>query len=147
MGAVLEPSIQSNTCWFHPAEEKDISDLTFEYDPDNIWLNRIKDLCNAAMERWAGMVQVGMTDIGGNLDILSTFRPSEKLLFDLYDYPEQVKALTIQEHEMWWKYFDEFNSILRPINPGYTAWAPIFSEQPYLHPPMRLQLYDKPGYV
>ena len=29
-------------------------------------------------------MQLSMTDLGGTLDILSTFRPSEKLLLDLY---------------------------------------------------------------
>ncbi len=131
VGAVLEASIETGTCWFHPREAKKLSDLALEYDPDNIWLNRIKDLCGAGLDRWRGSVQIAMTDLGGNLDILSSFRPSEQLIYDLYDYPEQVKALTWQAHELWWKYFDEFNAMLRPANPGYTAWAAIFSEIPY----------------
>lgn len=32
---------------------------------------------------------------------------------------------------MWWRYFEEINEILQPVNPGYTAWTPIFSEAPY----------------
>jgi len=82
------------------------------------------------MDRWQGSVQVGMTDLGGNLDILSTFRSSEKLLYDLYDHPDEVKRLTWEAHEVWWQYFDAFNAILQPRNPGYTAWAPIFSGEP-----------------
>jgi hypothetical protein len=72
-----------------------------------------------------------MTDLGGNLDILASFRPSDALLLDLYDHPEDIKRLTWQAHEAWWRYFNELNAVLRPPNPGYTAWTPIFSESPY----------------
>ncbi|MEN6372414.1 MAG: hypothetical protein ABFD64_10430 [Armatimonadota bacterium] len=130
LGAELHTSIEGGTVWFHPKEELDIRDLHFSYDPDNIWLNRVKDICRAAADRWQGMVQISMTDLGGALDLLSIFRPSEKLLFDLYDYPEDVKRLTWEIHELWWRYFEEINEVLQPSNPGYTAWAPVFSETP-----------------
>lgn len=131
MGAVLDSGVEAGTVWFYPAEDKDIRDIHFEYDPDNIWLRRIKDVLRAAMERWQGNVQASMTDMGGNLDVLSSFRPSEKLLLDLYDHPEEVKRLTWEAHELWWRFFDEFNSVLQPINPGYSAWAGIYSEEPH----------------
>ena len=123
--------IDERTVWFFPPAEKGIQDLQFLPDPDNPWLRRIKKLCNAAMERWEGLVQVGMTDLGGNLDILSVFRPSEQLLLDLYDYPERVKELHWEAHRLWWKFFEEINRVLKKANPGYTAWTPIFSETPY----------------
>ena len=129
MGAELEKG--EATCWFIPEEQQEIVDIEFQYDPENMWLQRVQDIYEAAMERWEGLVQVGMTDLGGNLDILSTFRPGDKLLLDLYDYPNAVKSLTWQAHRMWWRYFDEFNSILQPQNPGYTAWTPIFSDGTY----------------
>ena len=33
--------------------------------------------------------------------------------------------------EAWWQAFDWLNALLRPPNPGYTAWTPIFSTEPY----------------
>lgn len=131
MGAELRATVATDTVWFHPTEAKEIADIHFEYDPDNIWLRRISDIMRAAIERWQGLVQVATTDLGGNLDILSSFRPSEQLLFDLYDHPEEVKRLTWEAHELWWRFFDEFNSVLQPVNPGYSAWAGIFSEEPH----------------
>jgi 5-methyltetrahydrofolate--homocysteine methyltransferase len=32
---------------------------------------------------------------------------------------------------MWWRHFAELNRALKPANPGYTAWTPIFSKEPY----------------
>jgi 5-methyltetrahydrofolate--homocysteine methyltransferase len=71
-----------------------------------------------------------MTDLGGNLDIASTFRPNENLLYDLYDCPEEVIRLASEGHDAWWQCFDVINRQVN-LNPGYTAWCPIFSEQPY----------------
>ncbi len=129
IGGVPKP--MSDTVWFLPKEEKELRDLHLEYDPDNVWFKRIKDLCRAAMDRWQGQVLMGMTDLGGGLDVVSTFRPGEALLTDLYDHPEDVKRVTWDVHRLWWRYYDELNAILKPANPGYSAWAQIYSETPY----------------
>lgn len=129
MGAHVKPD--ENTVWFEPVTMKVPAELSFTCDLENPWFHRVRDICRAAQERWQGLVQVGMTDLGGNLDILASFRPSELLLLDLYDHPADVKRLTWEAHEVWWQYFDALNAVLRPPNPGYTAWTPIFSEDPY----------------
>ena len=129
LGARLEPA--DETVWFHAPDGREIADIHFAYDADNVWFRRTKEITAAAMERWQGAVQVAMTDLGGNLDILSTFRPGQQLLLDLYDHPDEVKRLTWEAHELWFRYFDEFNAILQPANPGHTAWAAIFSAEPY----------------
>jgi hypothetical protein len=129
MGATLVND--EATTWFYPPEPKAIGDLHFRYQTNNLYLERIKALSRLSVERWQGLVQIGMTDLGGNLDVLSTYRPSEALLLDLYDHPEEVKRLAWETHDLWWRYYNEINSVLRPVNPGYTAWTPIFSAQPY----------------
>lgn len=131
LGCELETSVESYTCWFHTKHQLDISDLNFAYNQDNPWLHRIKSIAEAGMKRWQGQVQIAMTDLGGNLDVLSSFRPGESLLYDLYDYPDDVKRLTWQVHDLWWQYFDEIDSIIRPTSHGYTAWASLFSTVPY----------------
>lgn len=132
VAAFLDADLDNSTgrVWFHPKKVIPISELHFEYNKNNIWLNRIKEICNEAMKRWQGQVLVGMTDLGGSLDILSTFRPTEKLLLDLYDYPDEVKRLTWEIHDLWFRFFDDINNILQPINPGYSDWAQIYSDRP-----------------
>ena len=129
LGAELHPD--GRTVWFKPPGELRAADIHFRYDPDNPWLSRIKDICRAAMQRWGGPVQVAMTDLGGTLDVLSTFRPGEQLLLDLYDHPGEVERLTWELHELWFRFFEEIDACLQPVNPGYTAWTPIYSESPY----------------
>jgi hypothetical protein len=121
----------SDTTWFHPPEIKPLESLRFAYDPRNRWLSRVRDICRAAMERWEGLVQVGMTDLGGTVDVLSTFRPNEHLLLDLVDRPADVKRLTWELHNLWWRAYDDINAALQPVNPGYSGWLNIYSAKPY----------------
>jgi hypothetical protein len=120
------------TTWFEPPREAELDEMEFAFDPDNVWLRRVEDVLRAAMARWGGGVQVAMTDLGGTLDVLASFRPAQQLLMDFYDHPARVEELTWQLHKLWWLYFDRFGAILRAGgNPGYTAWTPLYSEKPY----------------
>jgi len=129
LGARLDNS--SGRVWFYPPRDIPIEDIHLSYDPDNLWLRRIKGMCAAAMERWQGTVLMNMTDLGGPMDILSTFRPSENLLMDLIDSPGEVKRLMGEIHGLWRRFYDEINAVLQPVNPGYGTWCGIFSDQPY----------------
>ena len=123
-------TVDRNTVWFGAPDDREIADIHFVYRPDHPWLRRVGDIMRAAIDRWGGSVQVSMTDLGGALDILSTFRPGEKLLLDLHDHPDEVERLSWEAHEAWWRAYDELNAILQPANPGYSAWAGIFSPEP-----------------
>ncbi len=128
IGAKME--VDTATVWYKPHQLLPIEDLEFKYSATDEVYCFIRSLYRGAEQRWEGLVQLAMTDLGGNLDLLSTFRPSEHLLMDLIDSPEQVERLTWQLHDIWWRYFNELDS-LTPLNPGYTAWAPILSPKPY----------------
>lgn len=129
IGAHVETA--EDTVWFGPAQPAEIMNLQFTSDPGNLWLRRVSDIMHEAASRWGGRVQVGMTDLGGSLDILASFRPGEQLLLDLYDHPQQVEKLLWQTHELWFHYFGLLDGLVRGSNPGYSCWAPIFSPQPY----------------
>ena len=131
-GAFLGATLDNSTgrVWFHPPADMPIQDTHFEFDPTNRWFLRIQEIMAAAMDRWQGQVLMGMPDLGGNLDILSTFLPGEKLLFELYDHPEHVKRLTWEAYEVWFRYYDALNEVLQPINPGYSDWSGIYSTTP-----------------
>jgi len=127
----LELTNGADTVWFHPKTMCELSEVKFEFDPHNVWFRRLCDLYQAAADRFGAAVQLGMTDIGGNLDILVSYRPGENLLMDLYDCPEVVEQKTWDVHAMWWRYFEELNKIIQRGHPGYSAWTPFYSEKPY----------------
>lgn len=133
-GAFLGARLDNATghVWFYPDREREVADLDLRYDPDNVWLRRVKAIYEAAARRWDdGLVQMAMTDLGGTLDVVSTFRPGEELLMDLLLQPEAVKRATWQVHDLWFRYFDELTAAMGPRRPGYSAWWPIYCETPW----------------
>ncbi len=123
----LELQNGDDTVWFHQPKDLELADIKLEHLPNNIWLHRVRDLYRAGAEKFEGLVHMGMTDLGGNLDIAASFRQSENLLMDLIDEPEEVEKIAWRSHELWWRYFDELNGLIQPSNPGYTAWTPVYS--------------------
>jgi 5-methyltetrahydrofolate--homocysteine methyltransferase len=129
LGARLDTA--TGQVWFHAPAPTPIADLNLTYDPDNRWLRRILDLGAEMMRRWQGQVLVSMPDLGGNLDIVSTFLPGDQLLLALYDQPQQVHRVLGQVHNLWHRFYAQIAAALAPHNPGYTAWCSIYSDRPY----------------
>jgi 5-methyltetrahydrofolate--homocysteine methyltransferase len=128
LGALLDNS--TGSVWFHPKERLELDDINLTYDPDNIWLGRIKDICKLAKERLQGKILLSITDLGGVLDIAATFRQSENLLLDLYDDAEGVKRISSQIDTLWMQYYDELSEALGQDRYGYTDWSTLYSQTP-----------------
>jgi len=124
VNSVTEPS---ETVWFMPPAETPIQDLELNYDPENRWWRRVKDVTAALVERYGGKLQVSQTDLGGNLDILASFRDTEGLLFDVMEQPDEVLRLVGRITELWLRYYDELDAIIRPLCRGTSSWAPIWT--------------------
>jgi len=125
------PVMAEDTVWFDPPKKDiPIQELHFEVDENNPYLRRVLNVYEAAMEKWRGSVVVGMIDIGGTLDILSSFRGSENLLMDLYDEPEEVLRCVKEINKAWFEYFDKINAFIAPEAKGYSHWFNMFAEKP-----------------
>lgn len=128
LGANMDNSISG--VWFHPADDRPLEDMSFEFDHDHPVYRRIADICRAGVRRWGGQVQIGMTDLGGVLDVLASHRTSEKLLTDLYDRPDEVLRCAREIETAWHQYYDAIQEIISPTNPGYSDWLGLFSPTP-----------------
>lgn len=113
----------SDTVWFKPKEIKPLSEIHITAKLDNPLFKRIKDITRVAVERFGSIVQVGFPDLGGNLDILASFRTTEKLLLDLVDHPEEVERVLWESHKAWWTYYREFEQIIKKKCLGTVSWA------------------------
>ncbi|MFA7185679.1 MAG: hypothetical protein WC082_12330, partial [Victivallales bacterium] len=122
-----------STIWFEPGrfEDCEISDISVKLDRKSPWFLRLEEFFEAAAKQLAGLVNIGQTDIGGALDTLSSLRPGEKLIFDMFDNPDEVKRLVWEIHEAWFETFDYFNSLLPENNHGYSSWAQQLSQKTY----------------
>jgi hypothetical protein len=119
-----------DTVWFEPAQPVAARDLhlALARDASNRWWRRIVRLTELAVEAWQGQVQVCHTDLGGNLDILASFRTTEGLLYDLYDAPEELDRLVGEVTEQWLAAYHELDAIIRPTCRGTGPWAPIWAK-------------------
>ena len=127
----LELHNGNGTVWTHQPEQLELKEVEFTVDPDNVWFRRVSDIYRAAGARFEGLVQLGMTDLGGILDLVASFRQSDNLALDFYDVPETVEKKSWEAHRAWWRCFDAMNALIQPAHPGYTAWTPFYSETPY----------------
>jgi len=119
---------QPDTTWFWPLEKvQSLEEIQPHYAAENPWWLRVRETTRQAVERWKDQVLVGITDLGGNLDILASLRGSEKLLFDLTDDPDEVERLSRQITALWLRYYDELVSITDLSGRGNACWGPVWS--------------------
>ena len=131
MAAFLGSDVETTkeTVWFYSKKQIPINELHFTYNENNPWLQRIKDIYRAGMKKWGGEVCMGMTDIGGGMDILASFLGTEGLLYEVSDNPKEVKRLCLEITELWIRYFREFEEIIKDQR-VYSDWSQRLCEKP-----------------
>ncbi len=124
VGTVTEPV---ENVWFWPVKKQEIQDIHLEYDAQNPWWQRVQAVTAAITRRYGNMMPVGITDLGGNLDILASFRETQNLLFDCLDHPDEVDRQVSQITRLWLRYYDELYQANRPFSRGSSSWTPLWS--------------------
>jgi 5-methyltetrahydrofolate--homocysteine methyltransferase len=133
LGAYLgaEPRFESETVWFGAqwSEElgKNWEELRrVEFKVDNEWWRITRRITETASEAFSRYGIIGMTDLGGILDVVASLRGSRKLLIDLVRNPEDVKSLSYKIIEWWHFCYDELNRIIWRSMEGTSAWMNIW---------------------
>lgn len=72
-----------------------------------------------------------LCDIGGTFDIIAALRGTENLLYDMYDYPDEVKAFRDELAPIWKQYFLEQAAKTMNAQGGVTSWMSIWSDKTY----------------
>lgn len=125
LGATVEHGIE--TTWFHPPATTSIDDVRLEYNADNPYWLRVQEITRAALDRWGAHVAIGITDIGGNMDILASMRGTQDLLTDTLDAPDTVAQHIQTITQLWLRYFNELYEIVKPAGRGITNWGPCWN--------------------
>ncbi|MHC4999731.1 MAG: hypothetical protein ACYSO7_09900 [Planctomycetota bacterium] len=120
-------NIRPDTIWFEPPEGFKFADFNPKFDSSNPWYQRIMDLTDCALDKWQDQITVSLSDIGENLDILSSFRTTEMLLMDLYDCPDRISEYLEKLTALWTEFFEKFSSKIMPVQKGTSPWAPLWS--------------------
>ena len=125
LGSTLDNS--RGQIWYLPCGD-DVTKLHVKYDPDNIWVRRIKELYRAGLQRWEGSVIMTLPDLGGIMDILASLIGTENLIFALVDDPDEVKRALAEIQTAWYAAYDDFAEVLKPQG-AMTNWNGILSRE------------------
>jgi len=123
--------LRENTVWFdgNPiiTDWNNMPDIKF-YEDSEMWghITRVQDRFLRGRD-----ATVSVSDIGGILDIAASLRGTEDLLMDLYDSPEQVKALADKITGIWLDVFDRQVERVGSIGLPYNTWMNIPSSKPW----------------
>ncbi|MBQ4110030.1 MAG: hypothetical protein IJC74_04020 [Clostridia bacterium] len=123
--------LAENTIWF---DRKTIVDdwdnppeIAFDENSE-MWQNVVRMQTKFLTEN---SVNTTITDLGGILDIVASLRGTENLLYDLYDYPEQVKEFTEKVTKLWFEAFDKQVETIRKSGQPFNNWMNIPSSKPW----------------
>lgn len=122
----LEYREESETVWFeHPQPWDAVEKLA--YQPQGRWMRHIRDAMGHFQERGSGRFLLGMTDLGGGLDILASLRGGENLVYDLLLEPERVEALRARVSDAWFRAYYDLYGIIQRGQSGATAWMGMWA--------------------
>ena len=125
----------ANTVWFGVGEYffKDWSNINeLRLLEDAPMYKMVIDLTRALAENNDGSYIVGVSDLGGNLDILASLRNTQDVLIDLYDDPEMVLRAVEIIDEAWIKYYTILRNIIKDSGQlGHTTWLGPWCETSY----------------
>ncbi len=124
----------------------ELAENTVWFDKNPIiddWTNLPKIEFDENSEMWQHIVRLqnrfakepdfsfSITDIGGSLDIVAALRSTNKLLYDLYDYPDEILEFTEKINKIWFKFYDMQVKILEEAKVPYNTWINIPSLKPW----------------
>jgi hypothetical protein len=120
-----QPVLYSDTVWFEtPTEWEDLADIRM--DPDNEWWVRAKRDTEVAAEKGEGRFFVGMTDLGGILDVAHSLRGKKRLMVDLFRNGKKVRALCQNVLDIWHRCYEELHAMIQERMKGSSAWLGIW---------------------
>ena len=124
-------SLQPNTIWFDT--EQLITDwetppeIAFD-EQSELWQHLVQEQMLYAADP---DVHFSITDIGGIMDVVAALRGTQDLLYDLYDYPDEVKEFAQKVKVEWNRAFAKQLEIVRNAGQPYNNWMNIPSSKPW----------------
>lgn len=93
-----------------------------------MWINAYT-MMEYFLKRADGNYFVSMTDLGGTLDIIASLRGSETLLFDFYDYPDEVLNLINKIDNIWIESYEKLQRLSEKYILGSGGWLPLWCRE------------------
>ena len=78
------------------------------------------------------ILQMGIANLGGMMDIVESMRGANNSLIDLYDDPDEVQRLNDDIYKAFEQAYEEMIASIDLNNTlGYTGWISLLSQKPY----------------
>lgn len=116
------------TSWSHPliAELADDRQASLPaFDPDHVYLRKLRELTALALEKCAGRALVGVTSWCPGIDCVAAWLGPENLCLNLLLEPERVKRLLARSLTPFHPLLDEFSQRLRAKGLPTVSWMGI----------------------
>lgn len=102
---------------------------TLAFDPESDLWKKTLTLSDGILA--GGFAHTSIADIGGTLDVVASLRGTEDLLYDLYDYPEEVKKTSARVNELWKEAYTALVDRMAPYQEGTSSWMPVWCRGRY----------------
>jgi hypothetical protein len=122
----FSPPTVNGVSWEHtPLDQIDLS-LNLEHP---LW-QRICTLTAAGIERWGSQLVYGITDLGGNLDILASLIGAQRLAIEMVEQPQAVERMCAQIRRAWLECYQIQHSIIDRAGMGSCGWSCLWAPKP-----------------
>lgn len=120
------------TVWFHPICDELEQVQHVKLDPEAELTKRAMAITKGVQDHFEGKIALGVPDLGGVYDLLSSAYNPNELLVDLCLEEDDVKAAAWNIYEQLKDGMKLFLDAIDPKKiPGYTCWATMLSQKPY----------------
>jgi len=128
------PVFTGDTMWFGSQRGKGVMRLeevaSLKLDEGNVWWRRVVNATRVAVRAHRGRFIVGMTDIGGVLDVIASLRGTVELLKDLYRRPSKLEDAIWAVVDLWHECYNRLHTIITEGGQeGTSAWMGIWCRE------------------
>ncbi len=120
---------QGNTVWFSkPTPVEDVLPYleSIKINKNNPWYERLVRITEYAAKRAGKNYAVALTDLGGILDILSSFLGPTNIIITMKRNPEIIETSCSIILEKTLKVYDDLQAIIERYSEGCSSWIPIW---------------------
>ena len=125
----IVPQYKSRTVWFQ--RDTDLKDLLpilegTKLNANNEWFDRLVRITEIASQRGNGDYCIAMTDLGGILDVISSFLGPTKLILTMRRNPDLIHACRQVILEKWMMVYERLQSIIEKYSFGCNSWLNLW---------------------
>lgn len=125
----IVPKFQSNTVWFQrKTNVNEIISLleNVELNKNNIWYDRLLRVTEYSAKRANGEYSIALSDLGGVMDILSSFLGPTKIILTMKRSPGIIDTCRSIILDKLLKVYDALQKIIERYGDGCITWLPVW---------------------